>query len=291
MRMQLSTRHLREGIHEQGVHIPGLMLLCRTLANHFAPLESEMQTRAMAESMNFARMGHETIDVSLTRFEVLRHRAAQRGGLMMNTTTLSYLLLSGLRLRPEQRERALMPLDGQLPHDDAAFQQLFDRLRRIGRMHEGHFNPPSKQGATGDVGYHFFPTFDQPFPMPGTGFGMDHSTYYGGNRYNTGNDSRNDQSPFMPEMPSSSGFDRSQAFASVPITEDEEQCTRCGMFFEDEFSSGTEMRSSHNKEFLQQTLQVLLTTVAIQTHDFRHLTCQRNNFMRFKPKPCKQPQQ
>ena len=166
MRMQLSTRHLREGIHEQGVHIPGLMLLCRTLANHFAPLESEMQTRAMAESMNFARMGHETIDVSLTRFEVLRHRAAQRGGLMMNTTTLSYLLLSGLRLRPEQRERALMPLDGQLPHDDAAFQQLFDRLRRIGRMHEGHFNPPSKQGATGDVGYHFFPTFDQPFPMP-----------------------------------------------------------------------------------------------------------------------------
>ena len=46
-----------------------------------------------------------------------------------------------------------MPLDGQLPHDDAAFQQLFDRLRLIGRMHEGHFNPPSKQGATGDVGY------------------------------------------------------------------------------------------------------------------------------------------
>ena len=78
----------------------------------FAPLESELQTRAMAELMGFARMGHETIDVSLTRFEVLRHRAAQRGGLMMNTTTLSYLLLNGLRLRPEQWERALMPLDG-----------------------------------------------------------------------------------------------------------------------------------------------------------------------------------
>ena len=94
---EINPQHLREGIHEQGVHIPGLMLLCRTLANHFAPLESELQTRAMAESMNFARKGHETIDVSLTRFEVLRHRAAQRGGLMMNTTTLSYLLLNGLR--------------------------------------------------------------------------------------------------------------------------------------------------------------------------------------------------
>ena len=237
---EINPQHLRDGIHENGVHIPGIMLLCRTLANHFAPLESELQTRAMAELMNFARMGHETIDVSLTRFEVLRHRAAQRGGLMMNTTTLSYLLLNGLRLRPEQWERALMPLDGQLPHDDAAFQQLFDRLRRIGRMHEGHFNPPHKQGATGDVGYHFFPTFDNPRPMPGTGFEMDYATYYGGNRYNPPNDAQNEQSPFMPDVPSSSGLHGSQSFASVPITEEEEQCTRCGMYYEDEFSSGTE---------------------------------------------------
>ena len=238
---EINPQHLRDGIHENGVHIPGIMLVCRTLANHFAPLESELQTRAMAELMNFARMGHETIDVSLTRFEVLRHRAAQGGGLMMNTTTLSYLLLNGLRLRPEQWERALTPLDGQLPHDDAAFQQLFDRLRRIGRMHEGHFNPPHKQGATGDVGYHFFPTFDNPHPMPGTGFGMDYSTYYrGGNQHNSASHAQTEQNPFMPEMPSASGLHGSQSFASVAITEDEEQCTRCGMFYEDEFSSGTE---------------------------------------------------
>ena len=237
---EINPQHLREGLHEQGVHIPGLMLLCRTLANHFAPLESELQTRAMAELMNFARMGHETIDVSLTRLEVLRHRAAQRGGLMMNTTTLSYLLLNGLRLRPEQWERALMPLDGQLPHDDPSFHQLFDRLRRIGRMQEGHFNPPNKQGATGDLGYHFFPTFDQPNSMPGTGFGMDYATYYGGDRHNPGSNHNNDQNPHMPDMPSSSGLDNSQAYAAIPITEEEEQCTRCGMYYEDEFSSGTE---------------------------------------------------
>ena len=237
---EINPQHLREGLHEQGVHIPGLMLLCRTLANHFAPLESELQTRAMAELMNFARMGHETIDVSLTRFEVLRHRAAQRGGLMMNTTTMSYLLLNGLRLRPEQWERALMPLDGQLPHDDHSFQQLFERLRRIGRMQEGHFNPPNREGATGDLGYHFFPTFDQPNSMPGTGCGMDYATYYGGNRHNPGSNLNNDQNPHMPDMPSSSGLDNSQAYASIPITEEEDQCTRCGMYYEDEFSSGTE---------------------------------------------------
>ena len=37
-------------------------------------------------------------------------------------------------------------------------------------MQEGHFNPPHEQGATGDVGYHFSPTFAQQRPMPGTGF-------------------------------------------------------------------------------------------------------------------------
>ena len=53
---------LREGVMEQGHHIPGLILLCGTLANHFAPLESELQTRAMAELINFARLGSESIN-------------------------------------------------------------------------------------------------------------------------------------------------------------------------------------------------------------------------------------
>ena len=128
-----------------------------------------------------------------------------------------------------------------MPHDDAAFQQLFDRLRRIGRMHEGHFNPPQKQGATGDVGYHFFPTFDNPRPMPGTGFEMDYATYYGGNRYNPPNDAKTEQSPFMPEMPSSRGLQGSQSFAfranhrggrAVAL---DVEC-----FYEDAFSSCTE---------------------------------------------------
>ena len=48
---ELAPQELRDGIWEQGTHIPGLMLLCRTLARRYAPHETEVQTRAMAEMM------------------------------------------------------------------------------------------------------------------------------------------------------------------------------------------------------------------------------------------------
>eukprot|EP00438_Fugacium_kawagutii_P024626 Skav212826 [mRNA] locus=scaffold2466:561:3704:- [translate_table: standard] len=241
---EIPAGHLRDGVMEQGGHVTGLMLLCRTLAAHYAPLESEIQTRAMSELMSFSRMSGESCDSSLTRFEVLRHRAAQRGGMFMNTTALSYLLLNGLRLRPEQWERALIPTDGELPATDAAYQQLVERLRRIGRMQEGHFNPPWKQGATGDIGqYHFFPTFDQQHPIPGTGIGDHHETYYGGGAVYQPVPQQPPQHPVAPsDMPASSGLlGGVQTFASIPFEMEENQCCRCGMYYaDDEFSSATD---------------------------------------------------
>ena len=59
----------------------------------------------MAELPGFARLPNESIDGSLARFEVLRHRAIARGGFTMGAQSLSYLLLNGLRLKPEQWER------------------------------------------------------------------------------------------------------------------------------------------------------------------------------------------
>ena len=46
---EIPAQQLRDGIHENGQHIPGLMLLCRTLAQRFAPLETELQTKSMSE--------------------------------------------------------------------------------------------------------------------------------------------------------------------------------------------------------------------------------------------------
>lgn len=234
---EIPPQQLRDGVWENGQHVAGLLVLCRTLARHYAPLESELQTRAMSELMGYSRMPGESIDAALTRFEILRRRAAQRGGFFMNATSLSYILLNGLRIKAESWDRLLLPLDGQLPQTDEQFQQLTERIRRVGRIAEGHFNPPQQQGATGNVGgYHYFPTFVPP--------------------YNAGN-----------QMPDVFAAAPSGAFASVPgvasegfsfasglsnpamsafpvqqqMSDDEECCGRCGMFYmDDEFSSGTE---------------------------------------------------
>jgi hypothetical protein len=83
---EIPPQHLRDGVWEGGQHVTGLLVLCRTLAQHYAPLETELQTRAMSELMGYSRMVGETMDGALTRFEVLRYRAAQRGGFAMNVT-------------------------------------------------------------------------------------------------------------------------------------------------------------------------------------------------------------
>lgn len=94
----------------------------------------------------------------------------------MSSTSQAYILLNGLRLHPQQWDRALLPTDGQLPMNDMELNQLMDRLRRIGQLQEGHFNVSPRQGATGEVGAYYFPMFDAT-PTPGGGF--DGYTYCG----------------------------------------------------------------------------------------------------------------
>ena len=181
-------------------------------------------------------MSNESIDSCLTRFGVLRHRAQQRGGMVLNPTSLAYVLLNGLRLRPDQWDRALIATDGAMPVDDAQFQQLLDRLRRIGRMQEGQYHTPYRQGATGDMGAYFFPTFTSHDGLGGTG-STGHS-YYG-----TGGIGAQDvvhRFAADSDRPMPSGANAAQSFAAMPLSEKEDQCARCGTLYEDEFSSGTE---------------------------------------------------
>ena len=173
---------------------------------------------------------------------MLRHRAVARGGFAMGAPSLAYLLLNGLRLRPKQWERVLLPLDGQLPMTEQQFNQLLDRLRRVGRMAEGQFQPPHRQGATGDVGsYYYFPTFNQQHLIPRAGFGPDYDAYYRGpsvwGSEHAAAAQAATQNPVTPDMLMPSGMHQS-SFTAVPIAGDEEQCPRCGMFYmDDEFSS------------------------------------------------------
>lgn len=234
---EIPPQHFREGVWENGVHVTGLLVLCRTLTRHYAPLESELQTRAMSELMSYSRMGGEWIDSALTRFEVLRHRAAQRGGFLMNSTSLSYILLNGLKIKAESWDRLLLPLDGQLPQTDEQLQQLVDRIRRVGRISEGHFNPPMQQGATGNVGgYNYFPTFVPPYAtnvMPEVFAASANGPFA----------SVPDPTPDGLSFASGSAISAMSAFpVQMPASDDDETfCCRCGMYYmDDEFSSGTE---------------------------------------------------
>ena len=158
-------REIPPQVHGQidnlGNHMTGLMVLAQVLTQKYMPLDSELATRALAEMMSFSWTTDETLDACLVRFDVLRHRAVQRGGLGMTFQGMSWLLLRGLRLNPDSWDRVLTPLDGQLPQDEQQFNQLIERIRRVGRLHDGgYYHPPNQQGATGQVGEtYFFPSF------------------------------------------------------------------------------------------------------------------------------------
>ncbi len=157
---ELTPQQLRDGDGQQ----PGLMLLVQMLAHRYAPLDAENVTKSIADFLNFRRMPNESIDSVLVRFDILRNRAHQRAGFMINWTGLSWLLLQSLQLNAETWDRLLAPLGGQMPADDAQLNDLMDRVRRLFHLREGRMhNNSQQQGATGDPGAYFaeeyFPTF------------------------------------------------------------------------------------------------------------------------------------
>ena len=146
---------------QTGNQITGLMLLVRTLANRYAPLEGEASIKAVSDFLNFSRLPGESVDAFLVRFDALRNRAHVRGGLGVNASGLSWLLLKALNLSADLVDRLLQPLGGQLPQDDPQLGQLLERIRRQGHLFEGAMRHSSAQAGTGDPGaYLAFPTFN-----------------------------------------------------------------------------------------------------------------------------------
>eukprot|EP00434_Breviolum_minutum_P026800 symbB.v1.2.023686.t2/scaffold2188.1/size86315/1 len=156
---ELTPQQLRDGDGQR----PGLMLLVELLAQRYAPLDAENVTKSISDFLNFRRMPNESIDSVLVRFDILRNRAHQRAGFMINWTGLSWLLLQALQLNAETWDRLLAPLGGQMPADDAQLNDLMDRVRRLFHLREGRMHNNQQQGATGDPGAYFseeyFPTF------------------------------------------------------------------------------------------------------------------------------------
>ncbi|CAE7866184.1 unnamed protein product, partial [Symbiodinium necroappetens] len=158
---ELAPDHLANGIHDPqtGQHITGLMLLVRTLATRYAPLDQEASTKAVGEFLNFSKLPNEAVDALLVRFDVLRNRAAQRGGLALNASGMAWILLRALNLPAELLDRLLAQTGGQLPVNEGELVELMGRIRRQGHLFEQGFKSSFKQGGTGDPGAYFYPTF------------------------------------------------------------------------------------------------------------------------------------
>ena len=228
---ELTPEQLANGQQDPqtGQHITGLMILVRTLAQRYAPLEQETQTKAVSEFLAFARQAGESVDALLVRFDVLRNRAALRGGLGMNAAGLSWLLLRALNLPPDLLDRLLAPLGGQMPQNDAQLAELMQRIRRQGHLYEQGYRYSHRQGGVGDPGTYYFPVVpgasSVPGPRPSSAWDVPYSPADAAGPHAGVN-----QEPGLPSHATpNSNHDYSFAASAW-----HEACPTCGMYYGDD---------------------------------------------------------
>ena len=235
-------------------HLTGLMVLVQHLARRYAPMEQEASTKAISELLNFIRMPGESMDELLVRFDILRTRAAVRGGLGINMQGLSWMLLRSLQMGPEDWDKFLQFNGGQLPNNQDTMNQLVERLRRFGHLQEGAMRHGTRQGATGDPGNYYFPTFDnQGFPSNAYASGASQSNSHPGP---SGRDCWSDGLLQMFTGQTGSGPPE-QAYMSQE--DGHTQCPHCHSYYDEEFSSGTDSdsgESDRDAAGLYQSVQV-----------------------------------
>ena len=215
---------------QTGQHVTGLMILVRTLAQRYAPLEQETQTKAVSEFLAFARQAGESVDALLVRFDVLRNRAALRGGLGMNAAGLSWLLLRALNLPPDLLDRLLAPLGGQMPQNDAQLAELMQRVRRQGHLYEQGYRHSHRQGGVGDPGTYYFPVVPGSGSVAGPGSGSTWDVPY------------SPVDPFgpcaginnEPGMPSNATVNSNHDAHSYAAGTWHDPCPTCGMYYADD---------------------------------------------------------
>ena len=284
---EIPPDQLANGVHDPqtGQHISGLMVLVRTLARRYSPLEGEASTRAVSDFLNFARMPGESVDAFLVRFDILRNRAHMRAGLGVNHQGLAWLLLRAVGVNVEQMERLLQPRNGNLPGDDAQFNALLERIRRQGHLYEGGMRHPTQQAGTGDPGmYHFYPTFG------GNSSSSSGNQSGGTPAFNT------PQSFPGPSWASGSAGDDLGMYVGGPGamwgSGEDECCEACGMYYDDgDISSATETDTGSYDEGIR-SYQVVdvdgeerVDATARQNAIYQDYLLARRRWRRFTGKP------
>eukprot|EP00971_Amphidinium_carterae_P292035 5797397-Amphidinium_carterae.1 len=140
------------------VQLNGVAVVLRGLSKRFAPADGEQSVRALANVMSFQVLPNESIDEVLSRFEVVLSRASDEANFDAQPQAKAWMLLTGLRLPPEEWMHLLHPLNGRLPNTEAEFGQLMQFVRRRGRVHQHGSIALAAQQARGGARTHTYVT-------------------------------------------------------------------------------------------------------------------------------------
>ena len=125
----------------QGAQAPlvfqsGLDYLFTTLRNRFGMLPQETAIQGISEFLMFARNRNESTDQTISRFEIMRHRAFNNGGLTVSETGCAWMLMMILHIPIDKWPILLTPFEGALPSTRAQYGQFLLYLRRNGHLYD-----------------------------------------------------------------------------------------------------------------------------------------------------------
>ena len=134
----IQPQEIMHGGIQNGVHVDPVTYILAGLHARFSPLEEESRLSAMTEMMAFARKPGESINAVLSRYEIVRQRAALEGQFTMPIGGQALQLFRSVGMNPQQMMTILQPLGGQLPTNDQEFNMVCQQLRRYGHITENY---------------------------------------------------------------------------------------------------------------------------------------------------------
>ena len=114
----------------------GAAYVIHELSLRFLPLEEETALRSLACLYGFSRFPGESIDGTLARFEIVSHRAANRGGVTLQDTQGAWMLLLALGYNEDVWVTLLAPTRGRLPSNAGKYQACLEYVKRHGRLRD-----------------------------------------------------------------------------------------------------------------------------------------------------------
>ena len=133
---QIPPNELYAGANVNGVHLDPASNILLKLHQRFAQQDIVTRMSAMAEMLTFKRHSGEGINSTLTRFEVIRHRAASEGQFVMTIEGYAVMLMKECRLSKQHVHNLLLPWQGNFPGDEAQFQSLIEGIKKIGLLND-----------------------------------------------------------------------------------------------------------------------------------------------------------